>query len=135
MNASNQIKTLVASLAAVAFVGTAMAQGTPPNPSVTNPAQGAGQQSSQTTPMGTTGTPGAGGSTIGAGKTSGTTTGATAGTTGSSTMTGSSTAGSTSGSTMGAGSSTDTAAAPTTTRMKAKAKTKRMAKSNKTDRG
>ena len=37
--------------------GAAMAQGNPPNPNVANPATGAGQQTQQGTPMGTTGTP------------------------------------------------------------------------------
>ena len=37
--------------------GVAMAQGNPPNPNVPNPATGAGQQTQQGTPMGTTGTP------------------------------------------------------------------------------
>lgn len=37
--------------------GVAMAQGNPPNPNVANPATGAGQQTQQGTPMGTTGTP------------------------------------------------------------------------------
>lgn len=37
--------------------GVVMAQGNPPNPNVANPATGAGQQSQQGTPMGTTGTP------------------------------------------------------------------------------
>ena len=37
--------------------GVAMAQGNPPNPNVSNPALGAGQQTQQGTPMGTTGTP------------------------------------------------------------------------------
>ena len=37
--------------------GVGMAQGTPPNPNVANPAIGAGQQTQQGTPMGTTGTP------------------------------------------------------------------------------
>lgn len=37
--------------------GLAMAQGNPPNPNVVNPATGAGQQTQQGTPMGTTGTP------------------------------------------------------------------------------
>ncbi|MDM0122026.1 proteophosphoglycan ppg4 [Variovorax arabinosiphilus] len=37
--------------------GVAMAQGNPPNPNVSNPAIGAGQQTQQGTPMGTTGTP------------------------------------------------------------------------------
>jgi hypothetical protein len=56
------LKTMVAGLA-TATVALAFAQGTPPNPSVTNPAQGAGQRSSQNTPMGTTGTPGGAGAT------------------------------------------------------------------------
>lgn len=52
-------------LATVAVMGAALAQGTPPNPNVTNPAVGAGQQSSQNTPMGTTGTQGAATATTG----------------------------------------------------------------------
>lgn len=54
MTASNTFKTLLAGLATVAVVGTAVAQGTPPAPAP-NAATGAGQQSSQATPMGTTG--------------------------------------------------------------------------------
>lgn len=50
------LKTLVAGLA-TATVALAFAQGTPPNPAAANPATGAGQRSSQNTPMGTTGTP------------------------------------------------------------------------------
>ena len=57
MTASNQIKGLLAGVAAVAMIGTAMAQGNPPNPAVNNAPSGAGQQSTQGTPMGTTGTP------------------------------------------------------------------------------
>ncbi|WP_298924062.1 proteophosphoglycan ppg4 [uncultured Ramlibacter sp.] len=64
MNASH-IKGLLAGLAAVAVVGTAVAQSTPPNSNVTNPAVGAGQQSSQGTPMGTTGVQSSTGSTAG----------------------------------------------------------------------
>lgn len=82
---------VVAATAALAF-----AQGTPPNPAVTNPAQGAGQRSSQNTPMGTTGTPGAGGATA----QSGTTAGATAGSTAAAT------AGSTGGTSAGAAGAT-----------------------------
>jgi hypothetical protein len=52
-------KILIAAFAA-ATVGLAFAQGTPPKPAA-NPAVGAGQQSSQNTPMGTTGTPSGGG--------------------------------------------------------------------------
>lgn len=49
-------KTFLAT-AAFALAGAAFAQGTPPNPNVANPAMGAGQQTQQGTPMGTTGTP------------------------------------------------------------------------------
>lgn len=80
-------------LAAAAFTvaGVAIAQSTPPNPAAKNPATGAGQQSSQTTPMGTTGTPNnAAGS------------GSSMGASGSGSTTGSATTGS--GSTMGASS-------------------------------
>lgn len=97
MTASTQLKSLIAGLAAVAAIGTAVAQSTPPNPNVTNPAVGAGQQSSQDTPMGTTGVQGASGS---APATMGSTMGSgTSGTTGTTGTTG--TAGS--ASTMGAG--------------------------------
>lgn len=60
MTASNTLKTLLAGLATVAVVGTAMAQGTPPTTASPNAATGAGQQSSQGTPMGTTGVGGGG---------------------------------------------------------------------------
>jgi hypothetical protein len=53
-----KIAGLVAGVAAVAVVGVAVAQGIPPNPFVTNPALGAGQQSSHLTSMGETGVPG-----------------------------------------------------------------------------
>jgi hypothetical protein len=96
MIASKQLKGLLAGIAAVALVGTAMAQGNPPNPAVKSAPTGAGQQSSQQTPMGTTGTPTGSGAA---------TTGSTA--SGSSSTTGSSaSSGSTSGGTaMGATSS------------------------------
>ncbi|WP_205964280.1 proteophosphoglycan ppg4 [Ramlibacter agri] len=81
---STTLKALV--VAAAATASLAFAQGTPPNPSVANPAQGAGQRSSQNTPMGTTGTPGNGGAmaqgTMGTGSAStaaSTTAGASAG--------------------------------------------------------
>jgi hypothetical protein len=61
MSAKTSVKGMLAGLAALAIAGTALAQGNPPNPAVKDPAVGAGQQSSKTTPMGTTGTP-AGGS-------------------------------------------------------------------------
>ncbi len=54
MTASTTFKTLLAGLATVAVVGTAVAQGTPPAPAPNAPI-GAGQQSSQGTPMGSTG--------------------------------------------------------------------------------
>ncbi|MDB5858464.1 MAG: hypothetical protein JWQ76_2153 [Ramlibacter sp.] len=57
---STILKTLVAGLA-TATVALAFAQGTPPSPAAANPATGAGQRSSQNTPMGTTGTPTGGG--------------------------------------------------------------------------
>lgn len=60
MTASNTLKTLLAGLATVAVVGTAMAQATPPTTASPNAATGAGQQSSQGTPMGTTGVGGGG---------------------------------------------------------------------------
>ena len=63
MTASNTLKTLLAGLATVAVVGTAMAQGTPPTTASPNAATGAGQQSSHGTPMGTTGVGGGGAAT------------------------------------------------------------------------
>lgn len=65
MTASTTLKTLFAGLATVAVVGTAMAQGTPPTTASPNAATGAGQQSSQGTPMGTTGVGGGGGAATG----------------------------------------------------------------------
>jgi hypothetical protein len=53
-----KIAGLVAGVSAVAVVGLAVAQGIPPNPFVSNPALGAGQQSSHITSMGETGVPG-----------------------------------------------------------------------------
>ena len=53
-----KIAGLVAGASAVAVVGVALAQGVPPNPFVTNPALGAGQQSTHLTSMGETGVPG-----------------------------------------------------------------------------
>jgi hypothetical protein len=53
-----KIAGLVAGVSAVAVIGVAMAQGIPPNPFVSNPALGAGQQSSHLTSMGETGVPG-----------------------------------------------------------------------------
>jgi len=53
-----KIAGLVAGASAVAVVGFALAQGIPPNPFVSNPALGAGQQSTHLTSMGETGLPG-----------------------------------------------------------------------------
>jgi hypothetical protein len=53
-----KIAGLVAGASAVAVIGVAMAQGIPPNPFVSNPALGAGQQSTHLTSMGETGVPG-----------------------------------------------------------------------------
>ena len=53
-----KIAGLAAGVSAVAVVGLALAQGIPPNPFVSNPALGAGQQSSHLTSMGETGVPG-----------------------------------------------------------------------------
>ena len=53
-----KIAGLAAGLSAVAAIGVAVAQGVPPNPFVSNPALGAGQQSSHLTSMGETGVPG-----------------------------------------------------------------------------
>ncbi len=53
-----KIAGLVAGASAVAVIGVALAQGIPPNPFVSNPALGAGQQSSHLTSMGETGVPG-----------------------------------------------------------------------------
>jgi|GEM_PF-3069762 len=101
MTASKQLKALIAGLATVAAVGTAIAQGTPPTANKADPAVGAGQQSSQQTPMGTTGVQAQ----------SGTATSGSSGTTGSSSTMGAS--GST-GSTSGASSSPSTASTPST---------------------
>jgi hypothetical protein len=53
-----KIAGLIAGASAVAVIGVAVAQGVPPNPFVSNPALGAGQQSSHLTSMGETGVPG-----------------------------------------------------------------------------
>jgi hypothetical protein len=53
-----KIAGLIAGVSAVAVVGVAVAQGIPPNPFVSNPALGAGQQSVHLTSMGETGVPG-----------------------------------------------------------------------------
>ena len=53
-----KIAGLVVGVSAVAAIGVAVAQGVPPNPFVSNPALGAGQQSTHMTSMGETGVPG-----------------------------------------------------------------------------
>lgn len=80
MTVSTQIKGILTGLASVAVIGVAIAQGTPPNADVTNPPVGAGQQSTQNTPMGDTG---AQSETAAGPASSSTTMGATADTTGS----------------------------------------------------
>ena len=55
MSALTKCAGLVAGVSAVAVIGVAVAQSEPPNPLVTNPAIGAGQQSTHLTPMGETG--------------------------------------------------------------------------------
>ena len=45
MTASRQFKSLLAGAAAVVLMGTAMAQGNPPNPAIKSAPIGAGQQS------------------------------------------------------------------------------------------
>jgi hypothetical protein len=58
MAVMKKIAGLIAGASAVAVIGVAMAQGVPPNPFISNPALGAGQQSSHLTSMGETGVPG-----------------------------------------------------------------------------
>lgn len=94
----SSLKFLAAAIAA-ATVSVAFAQGTPPNPGATNPAVGAGQRSTQNTPMGATGTPGGGGAAA-QGSSAGSTAGSTGATAGSATG-----SGSTAGATTGGGSS------------------------------
>jgi hypothetical protein len=66
----SSLKFLVAA-AAAATLSLGFAQGVPPKPAA-NPAVGAGQRSTEGTPMGTTGTPGGGGA-MAQGTTSGST--------------------------------------------------------------
>lgn len=58
MSATTKVVGLIAGLSAVAAIGVAVAQGVPPNPYISNPALGAGQQSTHMTSMGETGVPG-----------------------------------------------------------------------------
>ncbi len=55
MSAFKKIAGVLAGLSTVAAIGVAVAQSEPPNPLITNPAIGAGQQSTHITPMGETG--------------------------------------------------------------------------------
>ena len=55
MSALTKCAGLLAGLSTVAVIGVAVAQSEPPNPYVSNPAIGAGQQSTHLTPMGETG--------------------------------------------------------------------------------
>ena len=55
MSAFTKVAGVVAGLSTVAIIGVAVAQSEPPNPFVSNPAIGAGQQSTHLTPMGETG--------------------------------------------------------------------------------
>jgi hypothetical protein len=57
MSQLKKIAGLVVGVSAVAVIGVAVAQSVPPNPFVSNHAQGAGQQSTHLTSMGETGTP------------------------------------------------------------------------------
>lgn len=116
MTASRQIKGLLAGVAAVALIGTAMAQGNPPNPAVKSAPVGAGQQSSQSTPMGTTGTP---------------TGGSTAGSTSNSTNMGSTSTSGTSGSGTSMGSSSTSADTSMSSMGGTKKRTKRMARADR----
>ena len=54
---THSIKMAMAAVALTSAAGFAIAQGNPPTTSSPNPATGAGQQTQQNTPMGTTGTP------------------------------------------------------------------------------
>jgi hypothetical protein len=58
MSKFKKVAGLVIGASAVAALGVALAQGVPPNPFVSNPALGAGQQSTHLTSMGETGVPG-----------------------------------------------------------------------------
>lgn len=105
----NTPKILAAAVAAATF-SLAFAQGTPPAPA-TDPAVGAGQRSTQNTPMGTTGTPGGATGAAAQGSTAGSAAATDAGSTGASS----------SGNTAGSTSSTPMATDTPTTGTKAKA--------------
>lgn len=123
MFATQQLKGLLAGVAAVAFIGSAIAQGSNANPAIKSAPVGAGQRSTQGTPMGETGTPT--GSSAATGSTSN-----NMGSTNMGSTNGTTNMGSTrnSGTSMGASStSADTSMAPTRSakRMKRKARADR----------
>lgn len=55
MSAFKKIAGLITGVSAVGVLGVALAQGVPPNPNVSNPALGAGEQTVNMTPIGETG--------------------------------------------------------------------------------
>lgn len=55
MSAFKKIAGLITGVSAVGVLGVALAQGVPPNPHVSNPALGAGEQTVNMTPIGETG--------------------------------------------------------------------------------
>lgn len=111
------LKYILAAAAAASF-GLAIAQGTPPSSSATDPAVGAGQRSTENTPMGSTGTPAGGGAAAqgspagssaatGAASTDTSTSGSTSGSATTTTTTTTDTGSSSGGSTMGRGARSD----------------------------
>jgi hypothetical protein len=117
------LKILAAAAVTAASISLAFAQGTPPKPGVTDPAVGAGQRSTQNTPMGTTGTPGGTGAAA-QGSTAGSAAATTAGSAGASgSMNSGSTAsaGTSGGGSMASGSGSGTQKKAKKTRKVAKA--------------
>ncbi|HEY8047813.1 MAG TPA: hypothetical protein VIE63_01475 [Ramlibacter sp.] len=55
MSAFKKVAGLVIGVSAVGAIGVALAQGVPPNPNISNPALGAGEQTASHTPIGETG--------------------------------------------------------------------------------
>jgi len=130
----SSLKILTAALAATT-VSLAFAQGTPPRPAA-DPAVGAGQRSSQNTPMGSTGTPGGGGAaaqgSTGAGGAAAATAGGTMGTTGSTSSGAAMNAGTSSGARAGGTAmAQDTHVHTTTKAAKSKKKAKKVAKADR----
>ena len=116
---------ILAAIAATATVSLAMAQGVPPKPA-SDPAVGAGQRSTQNTPMGATGTPGGAGASA-QGSTAGSSAATTTGSTGASTS-GSMNSGSSMSSPSPSTSSNDTMASDANTTTK---KSRRVAKADR----